>query len=510
MRARRTKRRQPKLHVTVRGTRLWVRWSDGTGGRISKALRDRDGSPLFDGAAKRLVESAARRAYAQHNGTLVKEGLGKLTSSRKPLPPTYGDLEESYFNARRATWSPRSVCLYTYWAEDMRRFLTPLAPLESIGMERAEAFKASLLGRGFSSNTIIHRLEFASGMWTWGMKTELVTRNPWKLIDRPRRILQRPADPFTPDEVSRILATARDRFAWVYPAILTAALTGCRRGTLRLLDVRDWDARGRRLVLRPEISKQSQGHVYTAPEVLAEVLDGITAKRLPTAPLFTNRWGRRLSAKALDAHSGSSQLPNVWRRILDAANVRPRGIHQLRSAVDSNLVMAGTPLDLALAVTGHTREVARAHYLRVNSASQRETMAKLASVYGLGKDVQEVPAKIGEFRLASNEALLLLQAITCYEGLLYRCCGTESLYTRDDDGVEDTDKSRREEREERSESLPQDGAFKAPPKPSSTGESTKQALESLLALKTRILEHAREDALTRRAEKHHKSGTSTG
>src|SRR5690606_34802277 len=106
--------------------------------------------------------------------------------------------------------------------------------------------------------------------------------------------------------------------------------------------------------------------------------------------LFRTRHGRRFSDKTLDAHSGPNQSANAWRQILDKAGVRPRGIHQLRSAVDSNLVMAGTPIDLAIAVTGHSREVARDHYLRVHTDSQRATIDKLAGLYGLNGNVGKV------------------------------------------------------------------------------------------------------------------------
>ncbi len=75
--------------------------------------------------------------------------------------------------------------------------------------------------------------------------------------------------------------------------------------------------------------------------------------------------------------------------MLDAAGVDPRGIHQLRSAVDSNLVGAGVSLDLATGVTGHTQEVARKHYLRIHRDALRGTMSTLAAIYGVSEKGQQ-------------------------------------------------------------------------------------------------------------------------
>ena len=297
--------------------------------------------------------------------------------------PTFADLEKSFFSARKPSWSASSIKQYNRWAESMRTFFRPGTSLSKITITRVEQFKNWLLAQNYSSNTVIHRLEFASTMWSWAMKMEWTIRNPFKHVDRPKRIPKRMVDPFSPAEIHKILSTAQSDFLWLYPCILTAALTGCRRGALRMLDVRDWDSSGKRLMLRSEIAKQGVGHVYAVPDILARVLDGIVEGRPADAPLFYTRLGRRLSHKTLDSHAGATQSPNAWRQILDKAGVRPRGIHQLRSAVDSNLVMAGVPIDLAIAVTGHSKDVARDHYLRVHLDSQRKTIDKLVDLYGV-------------------------------------------------------------------------------------------------------------------------------
>jgi len=100
----------------------------------------------------------------------------------------------------------------------------------------------------------------------------------------------------------------------------------------------------------------------------------------------------------------------------------PRAYLNALRRSSSNKVMAGTSLDLALAVTGHTKDVAREHYLRVNAASQRATISRLTEVYGLQEAVNG-PAKAAPICILEGEAMLLLNAITCFEGVLLQNSG---------------------------------------------------------------------------------------
>lgn len=79
--------------------------------------------------------------------------------------------------------------------------------------------------------------------------------------------------------------------------------------------------------------------------------------------------------------------------------------------------MAGTSIDMAIAVTGHSRD----HSLRFNTDSQRATIDKHAELYGLnGKkqenDIVASPAE-DEITLLINRVhiKLLLQAISSFE-----------------------------------------------------------------------------------------------
>lgn len=158
--------------------------------------------------------------------------------------------------------------------------------------------------------------------------------------------------------------------------------------------------------------------------------------------------------------------------------------------------MAGTSLDLAVAVTGHTRDVARQHYLRVNGASQCATISKLAEVYGLEPELQKRSA----LDLTPDEAVLLLQAITVHEHVLLQNSGAKIWNNPEMNRADDC-------RDWVYASLAERGGRpkENPLTPATTtiyknDQTAKQALMALAALKARILEHVPEDRLHRPAE----------
>lgn len=234
-------------------------------------------------------------------------------------------------------------------------------------------------------------------------------RNPFKLVKPPRFKPVRESDPFTPAEVQTILATAKEKFPWFYPCILTAALTGARRNVLIQLKVQDIDHVNRKLVVPPEIAKHDKRHNYALPDCLYEVLVETSRGREADSPLFRNKFGRIIAQNAFDLYVDKNGSMHAWRRLLKAARVKPRGIHNMRSAVDTNLVAAGVSLDLAVTVTGHTREVAQKHYLRINDTTQRQTISQLAKIYGSA--ILENNALKLQFSLSPEQAEVLTKWI---------------------------------------------------------------------------------------------------
>ena len=316
--------------------------------------------------------------------SLPKIPQGPLACDMPDGVRTHRTLVDSYCAYKRHDWDRATVKQYENWLRDQSAFFRDDTDIRAVRTAAVEAFKLWLVAtRVLAPRTVRERLAFGRRLFQWAVDMEWLERNPFRLVRPPKPRPVREADPFSPDEVRRILHAARERMSWFFPCILTAALTGTRRNVLRMLDVGDFDARERLLRVRPEIAKGDKRHEYAVPDELQTVLLESTAGRGSGDPLFPTRSGRRMSNKTFDLFVDRAGHTHAWRRLLAHAGVRARGIHNLRSAVDTNLVLSGMSLDLATLVTGHSRQIAQRHYLRSSRESQRDAISKLVSVYGV-------------------------------------------------------------------------------------------------------------------------------
>lgn len=241
-------------------------------------------------------------------------------------------------------------------------------------------------GRGLSSRSVNNVLYFARNMFQFAENRDWVAKNVFNQVRLRKAVPVRHPDPFTPDEIRTLLMTAKDNSSmqWFYPVVLFLALTGCRRGAVPRMRVSDFDSSKCILRLRADAAKQGRAYEYAVPEVLARTLERITAGRSALEPLFIDNDGRGINSKAFDPPSqGCEGVPpcRTWYKLLLLGNVRPRGAHNLRRAVISNLAEANVTMDKIIAVTGQTIEVARQLYLRLDKQTQRSTMEFLAAIY---------------------------------------------------------------------------------------------------------------------------------
>jgi hypothetical protein len=123
-------------------------------------LRDARNRTLRADITPEKIRDAVERASALKFPEESKRGdvpVGVIT--------TIEDLRSAVFEAKTPTWSEKSIEQYTRWAEELIQFFRPATRIDRIQIPEIEAFKAWLAAQKLSSNSIIHRLEFASSVW---------------------------------------------------------------------------------------------------------------------------------------------------------------------------------------------------------------------------------------------------------------------------------------------------------------------------------------------------------
>jgi integrase len=142
-----------------------------------------------------------------------------------------------------------------------------------------------------------------------------------------------------------------------------AYLTGWRKGEIISLKWGDVDRDAGAIRLRPEAAKTGRGRTVMLEGDLAELID--------------RRWGSRLYEKdgnvrvtALVFHRDGrpvGDFKKAWATACQAAGVPDKLFHDLRRTAARNMVRAGVPERVAMAVTGH---VTRSMFDRYNIVSE--------------------------------------------------------------------------------------------------------------------------------------------
>ena len=142
-----------------------------------------------------------------------------------------------------------------------------------------------------------------------------------------------------------------------------AYLTGWRKGEIISLKWSDVDRDAGAIRLRPEAAKTGRGRTVMLEGDLAELID-----RRWEARLFEKDGSVRVTA--LVFHRGGrpvGEFKKAWATACRTAGVPDKLFHDLRRTAARNMVRAGVPERVAMAVTGH---VTRSMFDRYNIVSE--------------------------------------------------------------------------------------------------------------------------------------------
>jgi integrase len=154
-----------------------------------------------------------------------------------------------------------------------------------------------------------------------------------------------------------------------------AYLTGWRKGEIASLRWTDVDRDAGAIRLRPEAAKTGRGRTVMLEGDLAELID-----RRWEARLFENNGNVRVAAVVFHRNGAPvGDFRKAWATACEAAGVPDKLFHDLRRTAARNLVRAGVPERVAMAVTGHVTRSMFDRYNIVNEddlrmAAQKTTM----------------------------------------------------------------------------------------------------------------------------------------
>jgi integrase len=288
----------------------------------------------------------------------------------------------SYAERKIESWSPRTLVKYARYFRQLEEHFPADHQATQITVDDVQRFADNLAAQGATPHAIASLLGFARSIYSEAMAWGRVIANPFAEYQHPVPSSDTSPDPFTQYEIQSLLTTCRERFRWFYPPLLLAALSGCRRGELVGLNVGDIVTESGTVFLRANVVKTRRARAFVLPEAIRNIVTDLALGKRPDHPLFTSRRGTRLSVKSFDLYvDPPRQYPSAWRRLQEAAGVRPRRFHALRSSLVTNLVEHGEALDRITLLTGHTPNVARRHYLASRPHAQGAVIERAADMY---------------------------------------------------------------------------------------------------------------------------------
>lgn len=301
-------------------------------------------------------------------GKTQAEALQKLAQASPPGPRTtvaeYGERWLAGLEVAPKTKDSYTTSCRRYFAPTIGHLkVAALTPLQVEGLARA------LRASDLSVNTVLLALTHLHTMYEAAVREGLVSRNPVKLAKKPK---SQPTeiDPFTPDELDRIITEATRHERTRIIALL--ASTGMRTGEAIPLLVSDFDARKRTLSItkgflsrkhgvsdRPK-SRNSVRTIELSPEAVEAVRLAIGKRK--TGLIFPSK-------ETPDLPKSHNAVRSPWMTMLGKLKIRSRNPHQLRHAWITHMIAAGWPAADVAEYVGDSVSTVFAHYVHPTGKS---------------------------------------------------------------------------------------------------------------------------------------------
>ena len=163
-------------------------------------------------------------------------------------------------------------------------------------------------------------------------------------------------------------------------------LSGWRVSEMRGLEWRDVDLAGRVVRLRPELSKNKDGRVLPLSGELLHVIERATERRRLDCPHVFHIDGQQI---------GDFRKP--WKQACTTAGLSGLIVHDLRRSAVRNMVRAGIPERVCMALSGHKSRDVFERYNIVSEADLTAAADKLHTHLS-----QQPPARVLPLRVAKK------------------------------------------------------------------------------------------------------------
>lgn len=366
----------PKILIRGKKPVLYTVFANGHGKKIYVKIRDEKGRVVSPTAPEHQIKAHAWRIFNDQ-----RRAIADATQRKR----TVGELTLRYVEQRSNGWSTGTKKRYVSYLEQMDKHLDSTLDVDKVTMEVAEDFLERVPEfTGWRSGTQERFYWFCRGIFNYARDLGWIAGNPFALLAPPKIVPEQTEAPFSEDEIKQLLQTAFTQFRWLYPAIVVAVTAGPRRSELCALHVGDYDSGRGVLHFQGHTRKIQKDNDVILPPFARAVLDECVKGRAPKDRMFIKPSGKALRSKDFDlSFKPGRDAKRAWRKLLEAANLKLRGVHKVRSALVTNLVNQGRfSVEEVTSITGQSPEVAKQYYLKHRTERQKPLIEHMEKVYG--------------------------------------------------------------------------------------------------------------------------------
>ena len=326
-----------------------------------------------DAIGKRLQFTKSGFDTKAEAGQALRDAIAAEQARRneKPAPtvPTFGEFVKRWMTehaSRRC--SAKTLEAYGQHAAYAVREFGEIA-LDKLDPETLETAlnrlqdKGGKNGRPLSTKTIRHISFVVSGCLSKAVKWKLISDNPMDNVQRPKLVKSKPK---VLDSVGLKKLFDRAQGTRLYPLLVLAAATGCRRGELLALQWSDLDFKTgavricksleeTQAGLRIKSTKSGEPREFSVPASALTVLEHHRAQQEQERELYADSYEKNdlIFCRPDGAYYRPDQMSVRVTAFAKRAGLSGIGLHSLRHSHASQLISSGAPITAVADRLGH-------------------------------------------------------------------------------------------------------------------------------------------------------------
>lgn len=322
--------------IGKRGDKYVIRYRDDQGGQHWKTC----------GTNKKQAEAELTKIIGQVNDGSFQPIVNIL----------FRDLCDNWLKKCTAAIKPSTLDFYRVQVEHRLKPAFGHLQARAISPEMVDLFVAELSASNSSPRTVAHSLTVLKTIFKTAESWGYVAKNPAANVKKPR-VPKVEMDFLTPPEINKLLAAADQRH---YALLLTACMTGLRRGELLGLKWEDADFNAKTISVRRSVRGITLVETKSAHSVrrvsisdtLINALREHQTRQLVDGP--DNPLGLIFPSEAGTPTDGPNLLRRIFWPTLTRAGLRRVRFHDLRHSYAALAISRNVPLKVIQRQLGHS------------------------------------------------------------------------------------------------------------------------------------------------------------